>query len=237
MLVGVSILAAGAASTTAGELEAVRASITKHFPAAEHARLSPTPVAGLYQLSTGARVFYVFADGKHLLSGRLFDLETRTDLTEAALDGQRAALIGQVDDSNTIVYAADGDTQHTLTVFTDIDCPYCRKLHQEMAELNDLGIRIRYMLYPRAGVPSSSYDKAVSVWCAEDRNDAMDRAKGGEKPPTRECETPIAAHMALAREVGLTGTPFSVTDTGRVISGYMPAARLYESLQADKEPR
>ena len=234
-LTAVAVLAVG--SAPAAEIETVRASIKKHFPAAAHAQLSTTPVDGLYQLNTGARVYYVFADGKHLLSGRLFDMETRTDLTEVALDGQRAELMARVDDSNTIVYPAAGDTQHTLTVFTDIDCPYCRKLHEEMSELNELGIRVRYMLYPRAGFPSPSYDKAVSVWCAQDRNVAMDRAKNGEKPPRLECETPIAAHMALAREVGLTGTPFTITDTGRVISGYMPAPKLYESLQADKESR
>lgn len=218
------------------ELDDVRAAVTKNFPAAADAEIAATPVEGLYQLGTGARVYYVFADGRHLLSGRLIDLVTRTDLTEAALGTQRAELMGKVLDSNTIVYPARGETAHTITVFTDIDCPYCRKLHQEMGELNDRGITVRYMLYPRAGVPSKSYDKAVSVWCAEDRNAAMDDAKAGRPTPKRDCDTPIAGHMSLAREVGLTGTPYTVTDTGRVVSGYMPAANLFESLQADKAP-
>ena len=124
--------------------------------------------------------------------------------------------------------------KHTITTFTDIDCPYCRKMHREMAAMNGLGIRVRYLLFPRAGFLSSSYDKAVSVWCAADQRSAMTRAKAGEIPEKRDCDNPVAEHMAIARRLGLTGTPFTITNTGRVISGYRPAQELRESLDADQ---
>jgi thiol:disulfide interchange protein DsbC len=234
---GALLMAGTAYGAEATDIEALRTALADRFPAVASAEITPTPVHGLFQLSTGARIYYVFADGRHLLSGRLVDLETREDLTERALGDERAELMSSVSDGQTIVFEPPGQTRHTLTVFTDIDCPYCRKLHTEMGMLNDYGIRVRYMLYPRAGVPSTSYDKAVSVWCAEDQREAMNRAKAGEMPPKRECDTPIAGHMALARELGLTGTPFTVTDTGRIVSGYMPAKSLYESLEANKEGR
>lgn len=133
-----------------------------------------------------------------------------------------------------IIYEPAGEVKDTVTTFTDIDCPFCRKMHREMAEMNALGIRVRYMLFPRAGIPSASYEKAVSVWCAPDQHSAMSRAKAGEIPEKRTCENPVAEHMALARRMGLTGTPFTITDSGRVISGYRPARELLESLDADK---
>ena len=136
--------------------------------------------------------------------------------------------------SRLLVSTGHGSPQHPITTFTDLDCPYCRKMHREMAQMNADGISVRYMLFPRAGIPSASHDKAVSVWCAPDQRKAMTRAKAGEAPETRNCENPIEEHMTLGRQLGLTGTPFTITDTGRVITGYMAADRLIESLDADK---
>jgi thiol:disulfide interchange protein DsbC len=108
-------------------------------------------------------------------------------------------------------------------------------MHREMALLNRMGIRVRYMLFPRTGVASPSYEKAVSVWCAEDQQTAMTEAKAGAIPEIQVCDNPVREHMALARRLGLRGTPYSITDTGRAIGGYVPAPNLYESLEADKK--
>jgi thiol:disulfide interchange protein DsbC len=133
-----------------------------------------------------------------------------------------------------IVFSPEGEVKHTITTFTDIDCPYCRKMHREMDLLNRMGIKVRYMLFPRAGPASKSYEKAVSVWCAEDQQTAMTEAKAGATPELSDCDNPIREHMVLGRRLGLRGTPYTITDTGRAIGGYMPAPELLESLDADK---
>jgi len=130
------------------------------------------------------------------------------------------------------VFAPSGAIWHTLTVFTDVDCTYCRRMHLEMAELNRLGIRIRYLFYPRSGPDTNSWRKAESVWCSADRRDALTRAKRGEAIKAQSCEAPIAEQYALGREMGIRGTPGIITDQGEYVAGYMPAAQLAEYLSA-----
>ena len=216
------------------ELDRLKESLATRLPAAALGELAPSPLTGLYELTLQGQVVYVSADGRYLVSGRIIDLETREDLTERVLATQRLRTIEAVPEKQMIVFEAKGEPRHTITTFTDIDCPYCRKMHAEMDELNAKGVRVRYMLFPRAGFPSASYDKAVSVWCAPDQQAEMTRAKRGTMPEKRECPNPVEEHMALARRLGLQGTPFTITDTGRVISGYMPAPKLFDLLESDK---
>jgi thiol:disulfide interchange protein DsbC len=197
--------------------------------------VSPSPVEGLYEVGVGAQVFYVSADGRYLMSGRLIDLDNREDLTESRLAKRRLKLLAAVPQDSMIIFSPEGEVKYTLTTFTDIDCPYCRKMHRDMSQLNGYGIRVRYLAFPRAGVESISYEKAVSVWCAADQRDEMTLAKGGKLPTKRSCENPVTEHMAVGERLGLTGTPFSITDTGRVISGYRSAASLLRALQADQQ--
>jgi thiol:disulfide interchange protein DsbC len=130
-----------------------------------------------------------------------------------------------------LIFSPDKPT-HTITVFTDIDCGYCRKLHHEMADYHAKGIRVRYLMFPRSGVNSPSYDKAVSVWCSEDRNDSLTKAKNGKDPAPRTCDNPVQNHMAMGRSIGVQGTPSIVFEDGRVIPGYVPAERLAAMLAA-----
>jgi len=182
-----------------------------------------------------SQVVYISADARYLLQGRLLDLESGTDLTEPVERGERLAIIDRVPESLMLIYEPEGEVRHTLTTFTDIDCPYCRRMHAEMEQLNARGIRVRYMLYPRAGLGSGQHAKAVNVWCAEDRNEALTLAKSGKTLPAADCETPIREHMALAQQLGLTGTPYTITDTGEKISGYAPVDKLVARLDASKE--
>jgi len=197
-------------------------------------RIAPTPIEGLYEVTLGGQVVYVSKDGRFLLSGPLINIETRENLTERVLEKQRIGILAEISEDRMIIFEPDDDAKHTLTTFTDIDCPYCRKMHSEMGQLNELGIRVRYMLFPRAGLRSGSYEKAVSVWCAADRQAELTQAKKGIVPEKRTCQNPIEDHMRLARRLGLTGTPYSISESGRVITGYMPARALYESLEAEK---
>jgi thiol:disulfide interchange protein DsbC len=234
LIIALPWLAFSPDSMSQSDLEDARAAITKRIPLRGAEHFATTPIEGLYEVAVGGQVLYVSKDGRYALSGRLIDLETREDLTERVLSEQRLSTLENVAEDQMIIFESEGDTKHTLTTFTDIDCPYCRKMHSEMGELNRLGIRVRYLLFPRAGEQSVSYEKAVSVWCAEDQLKEMTLAKAGNMPQPRECENPVKRHMSLARRLGLTGTPFSITDTGRVVTGYMPAPSLYASMEADK---
>jgi len=196
--------------------------------------ISPSPVPGIYQVMVGSQVLYTSADGRYVFQGRLLDIVKGEDLTEPAMNQVRKAMVDKVPESSMVIFEPQGEVRHTLTTFTDIDCAYCRRLHAEMADLNGRGIRVRYMLYPRSGVDTPSYYKAVGVWCAEDRQAAMTRAKRGETVPKLSCDNPVKEHMALAEKLGLTGTPFTITDTGEKIAGYAPAAKLQQRLDKSK---
>lgn len=224
----------GSASFAESGLTRVRELITKRYPTLTIDHLAVTPVKGIYQLGVKNQVLYLSDDGRYLFDGKLIDLDSGEDLSERYLSSARLAVLNTVAEESMIIYEPSEETKYTITTFTDIDCPYCRKMHQEIATLTSHGIRVRYLLYPRAGVGSQSYDKAVSVWCADDRNKELTIAKQGVVPPERDCEHPIKEHMALARQLGLTGTPMTITDTGQQIIGYRPADELLTSLRASR---
>ena len=121
-----------------------------------------------------------------------------------------------------------------LTVFTDIDCPYCAKLHREVPQLNKNGITVEYLMFPRAGLGTPSFKKAVSMWCAEDNNKSMTEAKEGRPIDNKTCENPIKAQYQLGQELGVRGTPALITKTGKLIPGYVPADRLTKMLLGEK---
>lgn len=188
--------------------------------------IRPSPIPGLYEVHSGAEVGYVSTDGRYYVDGDVFDMQTRDNLTERRRQQGRLLLLERVPDADTIVFAPRGPIRHTVTVFTDVDCAYCRRLHQEIDELNRLGIRVRYLAYPRSGPDTDSWRKAEAVWCSADRRDALTRAKRGANVKAPRCEAPIAAHYALGREIGIRGTPGIITERGEYIAGYMPAAQL-----------
>ncbi len=186
----------------------------------------PSPVAGLYEVSSGAEVGYVSADGRFYLDGDVFDMGSKENLTEDRRKQGRLALLAGVSDTDAIVFAPKTAARHTVTVFTDVDCVHCRRMHGEIAELNRLGIRVRYLMFPRGGPGSDSWRKAEAVWCSTDRKEALTRAKRGEKLEAGHCDTPIAAQYELGRQLGITGTPGIITDQGEFLAGYATAAYL-----------
>ncbi len=233
-LLTLSGIPAFAASGDDIELEGLVEILSQRIPGVGAEQIAPTPIPSLYEVNVGSGVFYVTQDGRYALSGSLIEWDTGRNLTEQALSKGRLSLLETIPESKMIVFEPTGEARHTITTFTDIDCPYCRKMHAEMAELNDLGIRVRYMLFPRTGVDSPSYDKAVSVWCATDRQTELTQAKNGVTPPARECENPVEEHMALAEQLGLRGTPMTITDGGETIMGYVPARDLRDRVDRSK---
>jgi thiol:disulfide interchange protein DsbC len=186
----------------------------------------PSPIAGLYEVRAGTEVGYVSSDGRYYVDGDVFDMTSRQNLTEDVRRKGRLEVLAGIKDQDAIVFAPKAAAQHTVTVFTDVDCVHCRRMHTEIAELNRLGIRVRYLMFPRGGPGSDAWAKAETVWCSADRRDALTRAKKGEKLQAGRCETPIAAQYELGRQLGVNGTPGIFTDKGEYLPGYASAAYL-----------
>jgi thiol:disulfide interchange protein DsbC len=210
-----------------------RAALIKLLPAGSKVEdLKPSPIPGIYQFMQGADISYLTADGKYFLDGNLYDMESRENLTEVLRARARLALINAVPESQMVIFGPKNPL-YTITVFTDVDCAYCRKLHSEMAELNRLGVRVRYMFFPRTGPNTESWKKAEVVWCSPDRNEALTRAKtGAPLDMGKTCDaTPIAREYALGQSIGVRGTPAIVTESGDYISGYMPPRELVQQIK------
>ena len=189
---------------------------------------------GFYEskLINGATL-YISKDGEHFLVGDLYRVEETSfvNVTEEKLNGVRKEKLADLDEQQMVVFSPPEQLKRgRITVFTDIDCTYCRKLHQEVPDLNRLGIEVRYMAYPRAGVGSRSYDKLVSTWCADNQQLAMTRAKLGEEIEPLDCDNPIASQYEIGGEFGVTGTPAIVFDDGQIQMGYSPAANLAQRM-------
>ena len=198
-------------------------------PTARSIAVSETPIEGILQVQINGDIVYTSADGKYLFQGRVIDMDTREDLTEASKSLVRKELMANLDTTGQITFAP-AETQYDLTVFTDIDCGYCRKLHAQVEEYNQQGIAIHYMAFPRAGIGSRSYEKAVSVWCADDPQGAMTEAKMGAEPEPDQCDNPVAKQYQAGIELGVTGTPALITSSGQLIPGYVPPDKLRERL-------
>lgn len=201
--------------------------------------VADTPIAGIKEVMVdsgrGSEILYLSADGKYIVNGSLFDIENRVDLTDQKKSVIRKDLLGQMGDSQRINFYPENMVHH-VTVFTDIDCGYCRKLHAEMEQYNELGIGISYLFFPRAGLQSGSFDKAVNVWCADDQQQAMTMAKAGESVDPKQCDNPIADHYKAGLSAGVSGTPALVLDNGTMMPGYLPPAQLKQRLDAINKP-
>jgi thiol:disulfide interchange protein DsbC len=198
-------------------------------PSARSIAVSETPIEGILQVQINGDIVYTSADGKYMFQGRVINMETREDLTETAKSALRKELLAGIDSSKQITFTPS-EPEYELMVFTDIDCGYCRKLHAQVEEYNQQGIAIHYMAFPRAGIGSRSYEKAVAVWCADDQRDAMTQAKLGSEPDLEQCENPIAEQYQLGIELGVTGTPALLTSSGQLIPGYVPPEQLRQRL-------
>lgn len=204
------------------------------FPGLTAPQVRPAPMPGFHEVRVGAQILYVSTDGRFLLQGELFDVASETNLTEQRRASARAEAVDDVSEGTMIVFAPP-EFQHTITVFTDIDCGYCRRLHREINDYLALGIRVRYLFFPRSGPATESWTKAQQVWCSPNRQDAMTRSKAGEVLAVPPCNpTPVQSHYDLGRDLGIRGTPAIITDAGELIPGYMPAADLQRALLRTK---
>jgi thiol:disulfide interchange protein DsbC len=210
-----------------------RVALLKLLPAGSKLEdLRPSPIAGIYEFTQGAEISYLTADGKYFIDGNLYDMKSRDNLTEALRTHARVALINSVPESEMLIFSPP-NPKYTITVFTDVDCAYCRKLHSEMAEINRMGIRVRYMFFPRTGPGTESWKKAEVVWCSPNRNEALTRAKAGATLDMNKicAPTPVKREYELGENIGVRGTPAIITESGDYIAGYMEPRELLDQLK------
>ena len=231
------VLVLSMASAQAGNADAPaadpRSALLKLLPAGSKLDdLQPSPIAGIFEFTQGADVSYLTIDGKYFIDGSIYDMRSRENLTEDLRAHARVAMLGTVPESEMLIFSPPSP-KYTITVFTDVDCQYCRKLHSEMNELNRLGVRVRYLFYPRSGPNTESWRKAEVVWCSANRNDTFTRAKAGATlDMNKTCPAnPVAREYALGESIGVRGTPTIITESGGYISGYMPPKELVAQIK------
>jgi len=175
---------------------------------------------------TDGQIYYVDESAEYLIDGSLIRLSDRANLTDSRLGRIHMGLIQAMDEKDMLIYEPETESTRSITVFTDISCGYCRRLHAELDTLMEEGVRVRYLMFPRAGLGSQGHKDLESVWCADDPHGAMDNAKAGGEIEPKSCDNPIESHVALAERLGLRGTPLIYTDSGEKIPGYREASVL-----------
>ena len=209
---------------------AIRQSLMNVVPNVKITAIRPSPLAGVKEVVVDGQILYVSNDGKLLFQGAIIDLNTRTNLTEVSEAGERRIILAGVPAAQKISFAP-AKPKYRITVFTDIDCGYCRKMHEHMAEYNKLGIAVDYLFFPRAGIGSESFQKAVNVWCAPDRKVAMTSSKAGKTLPKKNCSNFVTVDYNLGQKIGVDGTPAVYAANGAQIGGYLTPADMLKALE------
>lgn len=207
-----------------------RAALQSLDPTIQIDRLTPAPMPGFREAIVGGQVLYVSDDGKYLLQGSLFDMQEKRDLSQVGISVLRRDELAKIPQKDKIVFAPAGKAKHTVNVFTDIECGYCRKLHQDIAQYNRLGIAIEYLAFPRAGTASQDFRNMESVWCSADRRKALTDAKGGQAVAPKTCTNPVNMQYQIGQKIGLQGTPMIVTREGIALPGYLPPEAMLQTL-------
>lgn len=222
-LPSVSVLAAPAASSVDPKLAKQLAEL-----GLKPTSVANAPVPGLLQVFTDRGLFFASADGQYLIQGEVFDLKNKVHVNEEVMKPMRQAGVKQMS-ASAIEFKAKNE-KFAVTVFTDTDCGYCRKLHSEMQDYLDAGITVRYLAYPRGGENSQTFSTLESIWCSKDQQGAMNKAKSGSEVSVAKCQNTVAAQYRLGQSFGISGTPALVLPDGTLIPGYQPAAALAAAL-------
>lgn len=203
----------------------------------------PAVIKGLYQVQVpGGPLLFVTPEGDKFIAGEVFGIDTTgfSKIEDPYVIEERKKALASLNAKDSINFKPKGKAKAVVYVFTDIDCGYCRKLHsqmhtyneggQEKPGYNDLGIEVRYLAYPRAGIPSPSADKLVSTWCAKDKLDAMTKLKAGQTVANSTCDNPVAKQFQLGGQLGINGTPALLLPDGKLMPGYLPPEELAKTL-------
>jgi thiol:disulfide interchange protein DsbC len=233
---GVAMASVAVSTPPATPENTVRQTILKLVPKAQIQSVTPAPMPGFYQVIASGHLVYVSADGKYVMNGDLIDAVKGTSLTEDAWANYRKAELAKVPTADRIVFGPK-NPKYTVTVFTDVTCPYCRVLHEQIDAFNKEGISVQYLAWPRTGVVgddgklTATYNEMVSIWCSADRNDAFTAAKKGREPKAATCTNPVKDEFDLGLKLGVTGTPAVYAEDGTQIGGYLSPADMLKAVQ------
>lgn len=232
-------LTSGLAFAQEEDFSAIKAAIIKMKPNTEVKTIKPSPISGLYEVkANGFAAIYMSLDGKYLLTGDIYELQDGrpVEVRSKELEGKRKTAFDALKANDMVAFPAVSKVKSLVYVFTDIDCGYCRKLHQEISEINQKGIEVRYLAFPRGGMSSQGASKLQSVWCAKDKRGMMTKAKSGSElaPAPASCQSPVEAQFNLGDELGVDGTPAIFTADGKQIGGYLSPKDMAIALGLEK---
>lgn len=223
---GIFALSSAVAAEDSARLDEVRQKVSEMFDMIEPGDVEVSPVDGWYTIQRGSVVAYISGDGRYLLQGDMIDLDEQVNLTEVARNDARREVMAAVTDDQFITFSPE-EVKYSVSIFTDTECTYCRRLHSQIEDYMAQGIEVRYLLYPRNGPASRAWNTAEEVWCAADRQNALTMAKLDRKFDTATCDSSaVQRHYVIGRDVGLSGTPAIVLDDGTLIGGYVPPDQL-----------
>lgn len=196
--------------------------------------LGESPMPGVYEVQVeNGPLLFVHERGEYLFQGGLLQVREGAivDTMETRKAIKRRDAFAERSTEDMIIFKPEGESKAIMNVFTDVDCGYCRKFHQEVPQLNAMGIEVRYLAFPRAGIPSGSYNKIAKAWCADNKQDTLTRVKNGQNVDVEVCDNnPVAEHYAFGNSIGVTGTPAIILMDGTLIPGYQPAANFAKVL-------
>ncbi len=235
-VIGAAVLSLPAlADEVSEDLQQIRDKVAGMFDSIEPEHVHASPVDGWYTIQKGSVVAYITEDGRYLLQGDLIDLDTQVNLSEASRSQSRRDLMASVTADSAITFSPT-ETKYSVSVFTDVECTYCRRLHSQIDDYLAHGIEVRYLLYPRNGPASRSWNTSEEVWCAADRPEALTLANLDRKFETSSCDASIVQdHYVMGQAVGLHGTPAIVLDDGTLIGGYLMPDALRLRLEQETE--
>ena len=222
---------AAAAPTDAAVEKRVRDSLKQLDPNFDPDYVGAAPFPGFREVIVSGQVLYVSDDGRYLMQSQPYDINKRGLATSTGLLAYRQKLLATLPHADRIVFAPP-NPKYTISVFTDIECGYCRKLHKDIAELNRQGIAVEYLAFPRMGLGSQDYKDMISVWCADDRKTALTAAKADQPVAARTCTNPVAMQYNTGQQLGVNGTPAIFAADGTQLGGYLPPAQLKAALDS-----
>lgn len=224
----ITFLAPFQASAADDGVEKLRSALAKTMPNVRPTKITHSPIEGMYQVIVGTQVVYMSVDAQYMIEGDLFNLRTQENITEDAKSAIRLKTLDELGDESMVIYRPE-KVENIITVITDIDCPYCRRLHGEIPDYMKNNVEVRYVFMPLKG--ADDMKKTVSVWCSDDQQLALDIAKAGGEIDEKKCDNPIQKHLSVARDLGVRGTPAIILEDGQMLPGYVPYDKLVAELR------
>ena len=215
--------------------EALIASNLKNIlpPDASIESIEPSSLKGIYKVYYGdLQPIYVSEDGSFFIYGDMYKIGASniTNITKEEIKGRRSDILNSIPSNELITFKSSNEL-FSITVFTDVDCGYCRKFHNEIKDFNDLGISVNYVAFPRSGLDSVSYNKIVTAWCSKDPKSVLTKMKQGIDGELSMCQDhPVEVHFLLGQKIGITGTPAIIKSNGELLPGYLPPEELLTRL-------